>query len=173
MSAGHHERHHLLHSTNPILPHRNPISPHLTPTHATPSHPSVIPPGFDDLSAAVVMDSKPRPPPPPSPPSTRLTTCACPLTPPDTVGAPDAITCNGTYATMTARIANASTPEEQAAIAYQCVPWPNYGAWRVCVCVRDLRVACAWCGSCVLRSCCVRAWMGQATSVCSRARACA
>ncbi|EFJ49171.1 hypothetical protein VOLCADRAFT_90034 [Volvox carteri f. nagariensis] len=95
-----------------------------------------IPPGFDDLSAAVVMDAVgPRPPPPPRPANTL---CPCPLLPENTTGGSFGL-CNSTYATMVATLAN--TTEDNTEF-YQCVPWPNYDilmremAWSHCW-VRD------------------------------------
>ncbi|KXZ50425.1 hypothetical protein GPECTOR_16g599 [Gonium pectorale] len=94
----------------------------------------IIPPGFDDLSAAVVMDSSPRPPPPPSPPRPAGTTCACPLLPEQTVGGSPG-QCNSTFATMSVTFANSSDGSTNLT---QCVPWPNYDillremAWSHC-----------------------------------------
>jgi hypothetical protein len=91
-----------------------------------------VPPGFDDLSAAVVMDSSPRPPPPPSPPGPPGSSCACPLKPLETIGG-SATKCNSTYATMTITLASDPTTT-----TLQCVPFPNYipilreMAWSYC-----------------------------------------
>ncbi len=82
----------------------------------------IIPPGQDDLSAAVVMDTSPRPPPPPVPPGPPGSSCACPLTPEQTVGGAVGV-CNSTYATMTVRLEN-----DPNVTFKQCVSWPNYGA---------------------------------------------
>ena len=90
----------------------------------TPAHrfSYIIPPGNDDLSAAVVMDSGVRPPPPPAPPGPPGGSCKCPLTPEQTTGGV-AGKCNTTYATMKASM------ETDPAVFYQCVPWPNYGEY--------------------------------------------
>ncbi|KAG2450457.1 hypothetical protein HYH02_004959 [Chlamydomonas schloesseri] len=92
----------------------------------------IIPPGQDDLSAAVVMDTSPRPPPPPVPPGPPGSSCACPLTPEQTVGGTAGV-CNSTYATMTVRL------ESDPSVTFkQCVSWPNYDlimqemAWSHC-----------------------------------------
>ncbi|PNH11091.1 hypothetical protein TSOC_002102, partial [Tetrabaena socialis] len=77
----------------------------------------IIPPGFDDLSAAVVMDAS----------------CACPLLPEETEGGVPGVLCNSTYATMTAQLVNDSSVTFK-----QCVSWPNYDiltremAWSHC-----------------------------------------
>ncbi len=81
----------------------------------------IIGPGNDDLSAAVVMDSGVRPPPPPRPAALPGSSCRCPLTPEQTIGG-SAGKCNTTYATM-----KASLETDPSVVAYQCVPWPNYG----------------------------------------------
>ncbi|KXZ50961.1 hypothetical protein GPECTOR_14g205 [Gonium pectorale] len=94
----------------------------------------IIPPGYDDLSAAVVMDSSPRPPPPPSPPGNPGTTCGCPLLPEETFGGSPG-QCNSTFATMTVNFANETDGNTNFT---QCVPFPNYDlllremAWSHC-----------------------------------------
>ncbi|KAG2437447.1 hypothetical protein HXX76_006097 [Chlamydomonas incerta] len=94
----------------------------------------IVPPGFDDLSAAVVMETGPRPPPPPAPPGPPGSSCACPLRPLDTVGAPSATQCNSTYATIKMAVVNDSSVEPE----YRCTSWPNYDlllqdmAWSYC-----------------------------------------
>ncbi|KAG2435404.1 hypothetical protein HYH02_011906, partial [Chlamydomonas schloesseri] len=92
----------------------------------------IVESGRDDLSAAVVMDTSPRPPPPPTPPGPPGSSCACPLTPEQTVGGASGV-CNSTYATMTVRL------ESDPTVTFkQCVPWPNFDiimqemAWSHC-----------------------------------------
>ncbi|GLC39217.1 hypothetical protein PLESTM_000865000 [Pleodorina starrii] len=94
-----------------------------------------VPPGNDDLSAAVVMDAVgPRPPPPPRSIST---TCACPRYPEETIGGTPG-RCNSTYATMVARFANETEKPDNFTDVFLCVPWPNYDllmremAWSHC-----------------------------------------
>ncbi|GIL44854.1 hypothetical protein Vafri_2312 [Volvox africanus] len=94
-----------------------------------------VPPGFDDLSAAITMDAVgPRPPPPPRAP---FTGCTCPLVPEQTIGGSDG-QCNSTYATMTVTFANETEKPDSFTAFYQCVPWPNYDillremAWSHC-----------------------------------------
>eukprot|EP00198_Chlamydomonas_reinhardtii_P005212 XP_001694548.1 predicted protein [Chlamydomonas reinhardtii] len=93
----------------------------------------IIPPGFDDLSAAVVMETGPRPPPPPSPPGPPGSSCACPLRPLETVGG-SATTCNSTFATIKMEVVNDTSVQPE----YRCTSWPNYDlllqdmAWSYC-----------------------------------------
>ncbi|KAG2489046.1 hypothetical protein HYH03_012483 [Edaphochlamys debaryana] len=104
----------------------------------------VVPPGYDDLSAAVVMDARPMPPPPPSPPGPPGTSCSCPLLPEQTV---DGVIgqCNSTYATAVVSFANDEDLEAWLKNNtgadpnhYQCTSWPNYDiflremAWSYC-----------------------------------------
>ncbi|KAG2453051.1 hypothetical protein HYH02_002386 [Chlamydomonas schloesseri] len=93
----------------------------------------IVPPGFDDLSAAVVMETGPRPPPPPSPPGPPGSSCACPLKPLETVGG-SATACNSTFATIKMVAVNDTSVEPE----YRCTSWPNYDlllqdmAWSYC-----------------------------------------
>lgn len=101
----------------------------------------IIPPGFDDLSAAVVMDSGVRPPPPPSPPGPPGGSCSCPLLPLETNGG-TATQCNSTYATVKLTLDG----DDSGLVVYQCVPWPNYGGCGLAVWVKGLWVKGCACG---------------------------
>jgi len=76
----------------------------------------VVPIGFDDLSAAVVMDAYPGPPPPSPPPHPPGTFCGC-------MGTPDSSTGLCAAGTTLAIVALSSTPS----VSYkECIPNAQY-----------------------------------------------